>query len=96
MGPHFDIQHYILRSRFAASRIQSEKSSATGFRVRCFKVINASGLTVFGKSIGKVLSSWFLGGNCTRGSIDKNWPVASKVVRWGNVEWTTVGGTLSP
>lgn len=54
-----DIQHYILRSRFAASRIQSANSCATGFRIRFFKVISASGLTVVAKSI---LSSWFFFG----------------------------------
>src|SRR5262245_36756377 len=98
IASHFDIQHYPLRSRLAASRIQSEKSCATGLSVRFFKVISASGLTVVGNSIGKARSSWLLGGNCitTRGTIDKNGPVASKVVRSGKVEWTTVGGTLSP
>ena len=79
------------------ARIWSAKTPATGFSVRFFSVTSASGLAVAGKSIGKVLSRRFLGGNCItlQGTIDKKFPVASSVVRTGKVELTTERGIFS-
>ena len=84
-------------SRFAAARIWSAKTPATGFSVRFFNVTSASGLAVAGKSIGRVLRRRFLGGNCItlHGTIERKSPVASSVVRTGKVELTTERGIFS-
>ena len=61
-----------MRGAFAAWRTYPEKSWASGLSVLFLNVTSASGLAVYGKSIGKILSNRLFGGNCmtTRGTID--------------------------